>query len=236
MGFYISKVDTLTVNLQKVGDSPDSLRLGVHGQTNIGDVFTDVWNTTNRSFVVPIAKWMTININYIEGDNLTGRFYLSVTPDGQPETIVFDITNYTHHPADPSPDGLGELNPFKLYTSDDVINGITNTGRLLHVYWDDFELWKDRLITSVAYQNPDVASLNIYPNPANKQAILAFNNPAQKKYTLKLYNIQGQLVRTITNITTAQVIIEKDNLISGVYSYKLYSDKNISAIGQLVFL
>ncbi len=226
----------VTVNLQKIGDSPDSLRLGVHAQTNIGDVFTDVWDTTNMSFVVPIAKWMTININYIEGDNSTGRFYLSVTPEGQSETTVFDITNYTHHPADPSPDGLGELNPFKLYTSDDVINGITNTGRLLHVYWDDFELWKSKLITSVANKNAVASNFSIYPNPTNKRAVLAFINTAQKKHTLKLHNIYGQLVRTIANITTDQVIIEKGNLTSGIYFYKLYNNKKISATGQLVFL
>ncbi len=134
----------ISVNLQKLGKSTDSLRIAVKGQ--IRNPETDkwkkpyLWEFHNADFVVPIEKWMTINIHFVEGDADHGRFVLSVTPEDGSKTIVHDVKNFTHHPDDPNPDGLAHFNPFKLYTSDDLINFVTNSGKLLNVYWDDFKL------------------------------------------------------------------------------------------------
>ena len=99
-----------------------------------------MWEFHNGEFVVPIEKWMTFDVHFKEGNAEDGRFVLSITPEGEKATVVHDITNFTHHPNDPAPDGLSHFNPFKLYTSDDLINYITNSGNLLNVYWDDFKL------------------------------------------------------------------------------------------------
>lgn len=134
----------ISVNLQKTGEKTDSLRIGIKGQ--IKDMATGkwkkpyLWEFTNTNFAVPVGKWMTIDVHFEEGNAETGRIKLSVTPYGEATTVVHDIKNFTHHPDDPAPDGLSHVNPFKLYTSDDLIHYITKAGKLLNVYWDDFKL------------------------------------------------------------------------------------------------
>lgn len=74
----------------------------------------------------------------------------------------------------------------------------------------------------------------IYPNPFSDFALLTFDNSKNEKYTLSLFNIKGQLVLTIGNVTTDKVIIEKDNLTSGLYFFQLRTDTQIRATGKLV--
>ena len=114
----------------------------------------DVWEYTNLDYDVPIGKWMTIEINFIEGDACNGHFYMSITPDGESKTVVHDIQDYTYNPTDPTPDGLADFNPLKLYTSDDLVNYITDEGGLLQVYWDDFEIWKDKTVATTFSCDP----------------------------------------------------------------------------------
>jgi hypothetical protein len=134
----------ISVNLQKPGTGTDSLIISVKSQ--IKDTKTGkwkkpyVWESVNKSFIVPVEKWMRIDVHFVEGNAEHGRFTLSITPDGESTTVVHDIKNFTHHPNDPAPDGLSHFNPFKLYTSDDLIEYVTNSGKLLNVYWDDFKL------------------------------------------------------------------------------------------------
>jgi hypothetical protein len=134
----------ISVNLQKPGKGTDNLRIAVKGQTKNTETGKwkkpYLWEFNNSDFVVPIEKWMTIDIHFVEGDAKNGKFKLTITPDGESKTVVHDITNFTHHPEDPNPDGLAHFNPFKLYTSDDLINHVTNSGKLLNIFWDDFKL------------------------------------------------------------------------------------------------
>jgi len=136
----------ISVNLQRMGYVPDSLHFGVRGEMNTDtDSEVAVWNSPNTNFSVPINTWMKIEINYIQGDSTTGRFFMAVTPDGGNRTVVCDVTGYTFHPSNPNPDGLNYFSPFKLYTSDDVIDTLRNWGKMANVYWDDFEIWKDSI-------------------------------------------------------------------------------------------
>jgi len=135
-------------DLKKVSESTDSLRVRASGQAYNaidGAWNIDVWEYTNPDFLVPVQKWMTLKIYFVEGDECSGRFILTITPDGAAETVVHDIRHFTHHPSDPAPDGLKHFNPFKLYTSDDLINYVTASVGLLNVFWDDFEIWNDSL-------------------------------------------------------------------------------------------
>ncbi len=144
------------VSLYKLENPVDSLHISIHSQTRnlvTDDWDNEVWEYINTDYAVPIGKWLTIAINFVEG-GCDGRFFMSITPDGEPTTIVHDITDYTHHPADPNPDGLTDFNPLKLYTSEDLVNYITDEGGLLHVCWDDFEIWKDSVVVATAPCHP----------------------------------------------------------------------------------
>ena len=52
-------------------------------------------------------------------------------------------------------------------------------------------------------------------------------------FTLKIYDLKNCLLRTITNITSDKIEIEKQNLISGIYFVILQSEKKIAS-GKLI--
>lgn len=106
--------------------------------------YTTIWEETNKEVKVPIGKWFTMDYYYKEGNNETGRFYLSITPEGEAKKVVLDVRKVTHHTQDPDPDGLGHFNPIKLYTSKQLIAHMKRNNKTLQVYWDDFKLWKNK--------------------------------------------------------------------------------------------
>lgn len=134
----------ININAEKRDGTVGSpLYFGINAETKIGSVWGNlVWSEDNISAPISINQWLTIEIYMKEGDGGSGRFYLAVTPDGGTKEVIFDITNFTHHPDDPNPDGISHFNPMKLYTSNTLVDYVRTNGGVLQVYWDDFELWK----------------------------------------------------------------------------------------------
>ncbi|MBE7172105.1 MAG: hypothetical protein INR73_16070 [Williamsia sp.] len=106
--------------------------------------YTTVWAEVNKEVKIPIGKWFTLEYYFKEGDNKTGRFYMAITPAGEKKQVIFDVRKITHNTEDPHPDGVGEFNPLKLYTSKELINYMNAQHKALQIYWDDFKLWKDK--------------------------------------------------------------------------------------------
>lgn len=106
--------------------------------------YTTIWAETNRAVKVPIGKWFTMDYYYKEGDQANGRFYLSITPEGEGKKVVLDVRNVTHNTHDPGPDGVSDFNPMKLYTSRELIGYMKSKNKTLQIYWDDFKLWKNK--------------------------------------------------------------------------------------------
>lgn len=107
--------------------------------------YTTVWSEINSDVEVPIGKWFTMDYYYKEGNSQSGRFYLSITPEGEQKQVIFDVTKVTHNTEDPSPDGIGHFNPIKLYTSKGLIEHMKSNDKTLQIYWDDLKLWKDKI-------------------------------------------------------------------------------------------
>ena len=101
---------------------------------------TTVWSQINSDVPVPVGRWVTLEYHFREGDAQAGRFYLAMVPDGGERAVLFDHRGWTHHPANPSPDGLTHLNPVKLYTSRVLVDHARDAGHPLRVYWDDIGL------------------------------------------------------------------------------------------------
>jgi len=106
--------------------------------------YTTLWSETNQNIKVPIGKWFILEYYYREGDSKTGRFWMSIQPEGGKREVVFDLTKVTHNSSDPNPDGVTEFNPLKLYTSKQLIDYMKSQGKTLQIYWDDFKLWKNK--------------------------------------------------------------------------------------------
>jgi hypothetical protein len=106
--------------------------------------YVGIWNRMNTNVVIPIGKWMTLEYYIKEGNNIDGRFYMAMTPEGGKKQVIFDVQNFTHNTKDPSPDGITSWNPLKLYTSRELTNFVKGEGKALQVYWDDLAIWKNR--------------------------------------------------------------------------------------------
>ena len=135
----------VTLNIRKLVSETGELYFGAHGQTQKKKKkWIDVWDATADSYPVPIGEWITIETYILEGDEQTGRFIFTVTPEGGEKTTVLDVTGYTYHPDDPCPNGFGGFNPSKIYTDDNLIDYVRGEGGTLQMYWDDFEIWKNK--------------------------------------------------------------------------------------------
>jgi hypothetical protein len=76
---------------------------------------------------------------------------------------------------------------------------------------------------------------NAYPNPASSRATIAFQLPKAGAYSLNVYNIAGQLVKSINgqgNVGVNNVTIDTKNMANGVLFYQLKAGAN-SATGKL---
>jgi len=74
----------------------------------------------------------------------------------------------------------------------------------------------------------------LFPNPMNDRTTLSFINLKKENYTLKIQDSNGNCVQTITNITTSQVIIKKDNLPKGLYIFQLCNEREVYVTGKLI--
>ncbi|NQX58648.1 carbohydrate-binding protein [Paenibacillus qinlingensis] len=101
----------------------------------------ELWQAEAKSFPISYNQWITLEFYYKKGNATSGRFYVAATPDGGSRQVLFDVKNWTYHPNNPSPVGLANFNPFKLYTGDWLIDHVRNNGGIMQLYWDNFELW-----------------------------------------------------------------------------------------------
>ena len=67
----------------------------------------------------------------------------------------------------------------------------------------------------------------ISPNPFHDITAIEFSNTEREQFTFHLYDINGQLVEEKLNIFTGKVIVEEEDLSSGMYFFQLESNKRL---------
>lgn len=91
------------------------------------------------------------------------------------------------------------------------------------------------MITGIV--NPELNNgfnFTAYPNPTAGTVTIEFNNSKKINHSLNLYELHGRLVRTITNITSNKIEIERKNLVNGLYIFNLLNDQQLIAVGKLM--
>jgi len=72
----------------------------------------------------------------------------------------------------------------------------------------------------------------ISPNPFNETAIIELND--YREIELSIFDIQGQLIKQKNYFNNQSIIINRDNLNSGVYFIKIRTDDNFAGIRKLI--
>ena len=76
--------------------------------------------------------------------------------------------------------------------------------------------------------------MKMYPNPLIDYTSIEFENPMYINYTLTIHNIQGKIVRSIHNITSGKVRVERKDLSSGLYFVRLRDENAFLTVGKLI--
>ena len=74
---------------------------------------------------------------------------------------------------------------------------------------------------------------SVYPNPFNSSVTIKFDNAKTELCTLTLYDLRGQIMRTIINISSDQVVIQKNDLQNGLYYFVLRTSDRVLVTGKL---
>jgi hypothetical protein len=80
-----------------------------------------------------------------------------------------------------------------------------------------------------------LATVKVFPNPFSEQA--TFEIETEKNYqnmNLVIYNMMGQAVKTISSNGNNRMILNRDNLTSGVYFYQIQAEDLILDSGKLM--
>ena len=90
------------------------------------------------------------------------------------------------------------------------------------------------VVNSEFSKSEAVMNVLIYPNPFSASTTIEFENGKKETHTLAIYDITGQLVRKINNITTGQIKIERENLVSGLYVFQLMNNATRVGKGKII--
>ncbi len=77
------------------------------------------------------------------------------------------------------------------------------------------------------------SNIKIYPNPFSSSTTLRTNNFVHNA-TLTVYNLYGQQVKQIKNISGQTITLQRDNLPSGLYLIRLTQDNKVITADKLV--
>lgn len=83
------------------------------------------------------------------------------------------------------------------------------------------------------HDNKITEKYHFSPSPLVNQSSLNFP-PVKQKAVFTLFNLNGQLVKTVDNVQDGQVLINRDGLPSGIYSFVVKTESQIIANGKLV--
>ena len=87
-------------------------------------------------------------------------------------------------------------------------------------------------ITSVEH-NESLGNITVYPNPFSSSSTIRLNDPVTSA-EVTIYDLYGQKIRTIKNISGQEINIGRENLPGGVYFINVMENDKIIATNKLV--
>ncbi len=76
---------------------------------------------------------------------------------------------------------------------------------------------------------------NVFPNPATEYAIVEVGDLISSKFTLLLYSIDGKWIRNMDSQDSHSFRVDRGDLLSGIYFFKLLYDDHVRGRGKIIF-
>ena len=135
-------------------------------------------------------------------------------------------------------EGNGNSNSPKEYSFTDFPSGGTKFQyRLKQIDNDGKYAYSNVVSIETKLANQFILNQN-YPNPFNPSTAITYSIPSTSKVTLTIYNVLGKLITTLVNTEqeagTYSVNFNADGLSSGMYFYKIQSDKFVKTNKMLL--
>lgn len=138
-----------------------------------------------------------------------------------------------------------------LYTATPVLNNWTNfvfnftalqSDKFITVTnvpgqkgWNQIDNFTISNVSGILENSLSFKKINIYPNPFTSSTIMEIGQ-IMKDATLIVYNIYGQQIKQIKNISGQKIILTRDNLPSGQYFVHLTQDNKVITNDKLVII
>lgn len=197
--------------------------------TGSGNMF-NVYDISNPAQITESSFYLFGNIgNRLNGLDIYGSQYAVTAEGGVNSKGTLRIINIS--------------DPFNPFISDSLYIGSNTSNNHVkidgnYIYHSSgstgLMLFSWNPATGLADYSYNTGATIIYPNPFNSSATIKFLNTKNENHTLTIYNIVGQVMQKIENITGTEVKVENKNWQSGLYFFKL-QDKN-GAIEQGKFI
>ena len=135
-----------------------------------------------------------------------------------------------------SGDNIYFMNPWygeglHIGTYSNVLSGVDNTSTATHTWTHTNKITSNVMAINELMSTHE--TITTYPNPFSKETTIQ-SDKMLKNATLFIYNAIGDQVRQMKNISGRSIILNRDNLPSGLYFIKLSEENTISTIGKLV--
>ncbi len=171
---------------------------------------------------------ITVNSTGMETYNGTPHKVLNITS----EDYAFDgkIIQHFGHTSGPHPDVF-------YHCQHIAVDGLYYTG--LRCYEDsiigfiNFGLVPDCYVSSIDEIQQNHNQVQILPNPFTAEATISTGYAFQNA-TLTVYNTLGQAIKQIPNISGTTIVLQRDNLPSGLYLLQLSQDNKTLVSSKIV--
>lgn len=77
-------------------------------------------------------------------------------------------------------------------------------------------------------------TMKVTPNPFRNRAFIEFDNPQDEEFSIVITDMTGKVVRTMSSITGERVLIERENLLAGMYFVTMTDESGDFATTKLV--
>ena len=97
------------------------------------------------------------------------------------------------------------------------------------------DLWEYGSLNGIEENELNHIALKTFPNPFNEKITLSVPGTVKvENASLCIMNISGQVIKKIEHISQNTIVIERNNMATGMYFYELIIDKNTSACGKFI--